>query len=85
MDTRETIREYVVNNFIKGRGLKTLLDDDSFLEEGAIDSVGVLELIAFLEETFSVRVEDEEIVPENFDSVNQLVNFVHSKLANSKS
>jgi hypothetical protein len=49
-----------------------------------IDSVGLLELVAFLEEKFDIRVEDEEIIPENFDTINNLVIFVKSKLANNK-
>ena len=85
MGVKETIREFIVNHFLKGSELTTLVDDDSFLEEGIIDSVGVLELVAFVEATFNFRVEDEEIVPDNLDSVNRLVTFVQSKLANNKS
>ena len=85
MDHKGIIREFIVNNFQKGSELTTLVDDDSFLEEGIIDSVGVLELVAFLEETFNFRVEDEEIIPENLDSVNRLVVFVQSRLASNKS
>ena len=85
MDIKETIREFILSNFLKGSELTTLVDDASFLEEGIIDSVGVLELVAFIEETFNFRVEDEEIVPDNLDSVDKLVAFVQSKLANNKS
>ena len=55
-------------------------DDTSFIEEGLIDSVGVMELVAFLEVTFNFRVEDEEINPDNLDSVIKLVAYVGSKL-----
>ncbi len=85
MDIKKTIKEFIVNHFLKGGKLTTFADDDSFLEEGIIDSVGVLELVAFLEETFDFRVEDEEIIPDNLDSVNRLVTFVQSKSANDKS
>jgi acyl carrier protein len=84
MSTKETIREFILSNFLKGSELTTLVDDASFLEEGIIDSVGVLELVAFIEENFNCRVEDEEIVPDNLDSVNRLVVFVQSKLASNK-
>ena len=84
MDIRETIRTFIANHFVKKAG--SVFDDDaSFLEEGIIDSVGVLELVAFLEETFNFRVEDEEIIPENLDSVNKLVVYVQSKLTNNGS
>jgi len=84
MEIRESIREFIINNFLKGQRLKNF-DEASFLEEGIIDSVGVLELVAFLEETFHFRVEDEEIIPENLDSVNNLIAYVQLKLTASKS
>ena len=85
MDVKETIREFIADQFLKGGGVTTISDEASFLEEGIIDSVGVLELVAFIEETFGLRVEDEELIPENLDSVDRLVVFVRSKLGNSKS
>jgi acyl carrier protein len=83
-DKKEKIREFVLSYFVKDSGLE-LKDDTSFLEEGIIDSTGVMELVAFIEETFGIRLEDEEIIPDNFDSVNRLVNYVNSKLVSSKS
>jgi acyl carrier protein len=85
MNTKETIREFILNHFLKGDVSRKLIDDASFIEEGIIDSVGVLELVAFLEEKFGFKVEDEEIVPENFDSIEKLDIFVKSKLAKDKS
>ena len=76
---RKKIREFVISNFHLEDGSK-LSNEISFLEEGIIDSIGVLELVSFLEETFEFRVEDEEIIPDNFDSVDKLVIFVNSKL-----
>jgi acyl carrier protein len=81
MDVKQTIREFITGHFLKGSQAKPLGDDGSFLEDGIIDSVGMLELVAFIEETYDVRVEDEELVPENLDSVNKLVVYVRSKLA----
>lgn len=57
-----------------------LKDEASLLEEGIVDSTGVLELVAYLEETYGLEVQDEEIVPENFDSIRSLCRYVHSKL-----
>ena len=80
MDVKEIIVKFIVDNFLKGRELSEF-DDVSFLDEGIIDSVGVLELVVFVEETFEIRVEDEEIIPENLDSINKLVTYVQSKLS----
>ena len=85
MNIKEAIREFIANNFLKGDESKTFDDDASFLEEGIIDSVGVLELVAFLEETFSFRVEDEEITPANLDSISKLVVYIQSKLTSNNS
>ena len=54
-------------------------DDDSFLEKGILDSTGVLELVGFLEKQFSIRVESDELVPDNLDSLNKLVSFIEKK------
>ncbi|HEB76332.1 MAG TPA: acyl carrier protein, partial [Nitrospirae bacterium] len=55
-------------------------DSDSFLESGIIDSTGVLELVAFLEERYRIDVVDEELIPENLDSIDNLVRFVKAKM-----
>jgi acyl carrier protein len=81
---RDKIRKFIIENFLfrSGDGLG---DDDSFLDKGIIDSTGVLELVAFVEEQFGIKVADEELVPENLDSVNNLANFVDNKLATRNS
>ena len=73
------VREYVVENFLLGEEGDELSDSESFLESGLIDSTGILELIAFLEETFDVEIEDEEMIPENLDSVQRVARFIASK------
>jgi acyl carrier protein len=77
----ETIRGYVIENFLFGddSGLEV---DTSFLESGIVDSTGILELIQFIEETYDIRVEDEELVPENLDSLKNIVQFLERKLTN---
>jgi acyl carrier protein len=77
----EQIRQYVADNFMFSDDGYQLSDDASFLEEGIVDSTGVLELVMFVEETFSLTVEDQEIVPENFDSVRQLAAYIRRKMA----
>lgn len=77
---REQIRKFIVDNFLFGDE-GTFKDDDSFLENGIIDSTGILELVAFLEESAGVKVEDSELLPENLDSVNRIVAFTEKKKA----
>jgi acyl carrier protein len=62
-----------------GRSPEALTDSDSLLDKGIIDSTGVLELVGFLEEHFGVEVKDEDLVPENLDSINNLVNYLERK------
>ncbi len=57
-----------------------LQNDTSFLDEGIIDSTGILELVDFLESEFSIDVEDEELIPENLDSLNNLDSYLSRKL-----
>jgi acyl carrier protein len=78
-DIGKTIARFVANYFLKQPDSE-LDPDTSFLEKGIIDSTGVMELVAFLEETFGFRVEDDEIVPANFDSIRRLADYVRSKL-----
>ncbi len=79
MSIESQIKTYILENFLFSDNGYQLADDASFLEEGIVDSTGVLELVMFVEETFGVTVEDAEIVPENFDSVGQLAAYIRSK------
>ena len=78
-ENRERVRGFIIKNFLFGDddGLK---DDASFLDEGVIDSTGVLELVAFLEEDFGITVEDDELVPENLDSIDNVVEYLQKKI-----
>jgi acyl carrier protein len=78
--TKDKIKAFIIENFLFGSedGLK---DDTSFLDEGIIDSTGILELVTFLEEEFSITIEDEELVPENLDSINNVTAFLERKIA----
>ena len=73
----------MVERILAGDETRKFTDDDSFLEGGLIDSTGVLELVLFVEETFGIKVEDEELIPDNFDSVNKIVEFARSKTKNA--
>lgn len=81
MSIESQIKAYILENFLFSDNGYELAEDASFLEEGIVDSTGVLELVMFVEETFNITVQDEEIVPENFDSVSQLAAYIHRKAA----
>jgi len=72
------IRDFVTTNFLYGKG-GGLSDDESLLDNGVIDSTGVLELVSYLQERFDVHIEDDEIVPANLDSIHNLVEYVGRK------
>ena len=74
------LREFISRNFLYAQTDTPLRGNDSLLEKGIIDSTGVLELVAFLEKEYGIEVEDEELTPENLDSVHNLVAFVERKL-----
>lgn len=77
-DVAQSLRRFIKENFLFGEET-TFSDDDSFLEQGIIDSTGVLELVAFLEEQYGMTIADEELVPDNLDSISNLVRFIASK------
>lgn len=79
MNIAKQIRQYIMDNFLISN--EDFTDEDSFLEEGIIDSTGVLELVMFVEEIFGFAVPDEDIVPENFDSVSKLTAYVKQKMS----
>ncbi len=79
MEIRTEIRKYIAQNLLFSDNGFEYSDNDSFLEEGIIDSVGVLELVIFLEEIFGVAVADQDLTLDNFDSVDKLANFVGRK------
>ena len=81
MDAREKVRNYIVENFLFGDAEPMADDQMSLLDNGIIDSVGVMELVAFLEGEFGLAVGDDELVPENLDSVANLEGFIARKQA----
>lgn len=79
-ERKRLVRSFIVESLLFGDGDR-LQDDTRFLEEGIVDSTGVLELVLFLEETFGIRVEDTEVIPENLDSLNRIERFLEGKTA----
>ena len=78
-DTIVTIRKFIFDNFLFDAENSDLKNDDSFLDQGIIDSTGVLELVEWLEDECGIVVEDDELIPENLDSVNNLAAFIEKK------
>jgi acyl carrier protein len=76
---QQQIRKFILNNFLFTDDESKLNNGDSLLEQGIMDSTGVLELVAFLESEFGLKVADEELLPENLDSVNRIVAFATRK------
>ncbi|MBN1125261.1 MAG: acyl carrier protein [Sedimentisphaerales bacterium] len=79
MSYREVIRNFIVETFLFGEE-GDLEDHTSFLESGIIDSTGILELITFLEETYGIKIQDDELIPDNLDSLQNVVAFLDKKV-----
>jgi acyl carrier protein len=80
MALKSELRQFVTDSFMFGRPSKRFADDDSFLEMGIIDSTGVMELVAFLEERYAIKFQDRDLIPDNLDSIDRLAQFVESRL-----
>ena len=78
MGVSAVIRQFIVENFLFGED-GNLKQETSFLESGIIDSTGILELVSFLEEKFEISVADEELVPENLDSIDSASEYILRK------
>ena len=76
---REQIRAFILENYLFTSDTSALGLDDSLLGRGIVDSTGMLEIIFFIEEQLGVKVKDEEMIPENLDSVNRITAFVESR------
>jgi acyl carrier protein len=76
----QEIRQFIIDNFLFGELDAKLSNDDSFIDTGIIDSTGVLELVAFLEDKYESEIQDNELVPNNLDSVNRLLQFISRKV-----
>jgi len=81
MTMKKTIRHYIMENLLFTEDESVLQDNDSFLDGGIIDSTGVMEIIMFIEETFAIKVDDNEMLPANLDSVDNLTAFIQRKQA----
>lgn len=81
MSIEDQVRKYILENYLFTDDQSELANETSLLEQGVIDSTGIMELVFFLEEEFGIKVNDDEMVPENLDSVTSIVSFVNSKIS----
>ena len=79
MTAEDKIRLYVLENYMFTNDQSELSNDDSFLEKGILDSTGILEIINLLEDSFGITVEDDEMIPENLDSISNILRFIERK------
>ena len=79
MNIETEVRNFIVETFIFDDNDELFDNTQSFLETGIIDSTGMLELVSFIEEQFNIKMEDEELIPDNLDSVNNVVNYINRK------
>jgi acyl carrier protein len=78
-DIEREVHSFVISNFLFDQSVD-LEPDDSLLDKGLIDSTGVIELVDFLEERYAIKVEDDEVIPANLDSVRNVAKYVDRKL-----
>ena len=81
---KQLIRDFIADNILFSENGYPHPDDTSFLDVGVIDSMGVMELVMFAEETLDVTIDDGEVVPDNFDSIKKLSSFLYVKTNSSK-
>lgn len=82
---KSSLRTYITDSLLPASGIESFEDGDSFLGKGIIDSTGILELLEFIEGKFQIHVEDEEVVPDNLDSLDKLSSFIHRKTGDEHS
>jgi acyl carrier protein len=78
--TADEVRAFIIDNFLFGQGGEDLQSEDSLMDKGIIDSTGVLELVGFLERNYGLQVEDEDLLPENLDSISNITRYVENKV-----
>jgi acyl carrier protein len=78
-DISASVRKFINENFLFREGIEAIADNASFLDAGIIDSTGVLELVSYLEDTWGITVADDEMLPENFDSISGIVAYLQRK------
>lgn len=84
MDIKDELKKFIMDKYLRGFGRRGIAYDDSFLEKGIIDSIGVIELASHIQKTYGIKIKVPEIVPENFDSLNKLEKYITKKIGHEK-
>lgn len=79
MSTLDILGKFMLEHIVAGFGRESFEPDEDLLDQGIIDSLGIMKLIVFIEDTFNLKIDDWEIVPENFQSLNSMASFVQLK------
>lgn len=79
-DIKGVLKKFIIKNYLLGAENAELGYDDSFLGEGIIDSIGIIELVRFIEAGYGIKTKPADIVPENFDTLNNLERYINKKL-----
>jgi len=77
------IREFILSELIQDKSITNLSNDESLIESGIIDSLGIQKLLTFIEDRISIQISDEDIIPENFETIEAIVSFIKSKMPRS--
>ena len=81
-EIKNGVKQFIIDNFLFGSIDNSFHDDDSFMENGIIDSTGILELVEYIEHQYNIKIKDEELIPENLDTLNNVSNFIIRKMIN---
>ncbi len=82
MSTNDTIREFITSDILHGSLQAPLKDEDLLVESGIIDSLGIMTLLSFIEEKFSIQIPSEELMPENFASISTIASLIERQVKN---
>jgi len=79
MQKKDQLRGYIFSELARDNHSGNLSDDDSLVENGVIDSVAIVQLLSFIEDNFAISIEDEELIPENFETINAMYSLIQQK------
>jgi acyl carrier protein len=81
MEIEETVKRFIISELMMGKRDEILENTFSLIENGVLDSLGIMRLIQFIEEDFSFSIEDEDILPENFENIESISHFIKRSLS----
>lgn len=79
MSTKDALKTFILNNYLFTDDASALTDDQSFLDSGIIDSMGVMEIVLFIEQEFGIAIDDTDITPENLDNLGSICALIQRK------